>query len=140
MHIDTLNFDLNLDLSDDLANKYLTPPPPLVTSGQLSLGLELSTKMTLNNFINTDNQAITTNLYNLIELESKKITNNQNICENSLYLYGPRGSGKTHLLHGICHLANEKQLSSILSMHITSRYCISSNRFICSSVMDFASR
>ena len=125
MHIDTLSLglglgldldlDLDLDLSDDLANKHLnpTPPPPLVTSGQLSLGLELSTKMTLNDFINTDNQAITTNIYNLIELESKKITHNQNICENSLYLYGPKGSGKTHLLHGICHLANEKQLSSI---------------------------
>ena len=79
MHIDTLNFDLNLDLPEYMTHKHNNTniTPPLVTSGQLSLGLELSTKMTLNNFINTNNQAITTNIINIIELESKKITNNQ---------------------------------------------------------------
>ena len=67
--------------------------------------------MTLNNFINTKNETITEYIRNLLNLEYKKQSNK--ILEKNLYIYGKSGSGKTHLLHGICNLANEKQLSSI---------------------------
>ena len=111
-----MNIDLlNLDLPEEMVKNHQAydPHPPIVTSGQVSLGLELSTRMTLNNFINTENKTIISNIYNLIDLHSNNASVTNQVGENTLYLYGPKGCGKTHLLHGICHLANQKQLSSI---------------------------
>lgn len=98
-------------MSTDTKSLTTPQPPPLITYGQLSLGLGLSNKMTLNNFINTENKTITEYINNLLTAEHKE--NLSEILEKNLYIYGESGSGKTHLLHGICNLANEKQLSSI---------------------------
>ena len=85
---------------------------PLAFSGQLSLGLELSNKLTLDNFIIGQNKAIL-NFINSLILSSKKNSKTNYNPDKCLYLYGASGTGKTHLLQSICHQATQNQLSAI---------------------------
>lgn len=85
---------------------------PMAFSGQLSLGLELSNKLTLNNFITGQNEAILSFIKSLI-FNTKKNNQPDYTSDKCLFLYGPSGTGKTHLLNGICHQATNNQLSAI---------------------------
>ena len=85
--------------------------PPVVLSGQLSLGLETPKAITLDNF-NSDNNKTTLTIINKLLKTSKQIKSDFD-TEKSLYLYGPSGCGKTHLLKAIAHQATKLKLSSI---------------------------
>ncbi len=72
-------------------------------SMQLSLGLELEPSVSLGNFNFKGNQKVRVHLEQLL--------NNQG--EKFLYLYGPEGSGKSHLLQGACVKVMERHESAM---------------------------
>ncbi|MBV9576053.1 MAG: DnaA regulatory inactivator Hda [Gammaproteobacteria bacterium] len=72
-------------------------------STQLPLGLSLKDEATFDNFYAGKNLEIITALKKTIEGKA----------ERSIFLYGSRGQGCTHLLHACCHYANQHQLSSV---------------------------
>jgi len=76
---------------------------PSDISMQLSLGLELEPSVSLGNFNGKGNQKVLSQLDQLL--------NNQG--EKFLYLYGPEGSGKSHLLQGACVKIMEQHESAI---------------------------
>lgn len=72
-------------------------------SPQLSLGLELEPTVSLSNFNTAGNEDVVSHLRELLT----------NQGEPFIYLYGPRGSGKTHLLQAICSAAMKNLDSAI---------------------------
>lgn len=66
---------------------------------QLALRVGLRDGITFDNFLPDKNEAL------LHQLRSGS--------EPFLYLWGAAGSGKSHLLHALCHAANERGVSSI---------------------------
>ncbi len=98
--------------TDEIEDTFSSPLSPLAFSGQLSLGLELSNKLTLDNFITGQNKAVLNFIRSL--LYNTHTQNNPNYNpDKCLYLYGASGAGKTHLLQSICHQATQNQLSAI---------------------------
>lgn len=75
-------------------------------SMQLSLGLELEPSISLGNFNFKGNQKVRLHLDQLLN-------NQDNQGEKFLYLYGPEGSGKSHLLQGACVKVMERHESAI---------------------------
>ncbi len=70
---------------------------------QLSLGLELNYSKTLENFYPGSNLELVKAVSSLLEGES----------ENFIYVFGPSGLGKSHLLQAACHEAKRLCVSSI---------------------------
>lgn len=69
---------------------------------QLLLNVKLRDDATFENFYIGDNKELLSHLHALISNSEKFI-----------YLWGNAGSGKTHLLQAICHLAQQNNLSAI---------------------------
>lgn len=69
---------------------------------QLPLAFQRQDSLTLDNFIDGDNQSL---LHGIRQLMAGD--------ERYLYLYGARGSGRSHLLQAACHLAEQQGLSSV---------------------------
>ncbi len=65
--------------------------------GQLPLGLEVRSPSRLDDFVFGDNEA-------LLQLLQRQL---QEHGESQLYIHGPRGSGRSHLLLGQCNAARE---------------------------------
>ena len=72
-------------------------------SSQLSLGLELNYTKTLENFYPGSNLELVKAIETLLQGES----------ENFIYVFGPVGLGKSHLLQAACHEAKRYCVSSI---------------------------
>jgi DnaA family protein len=72
-------------------------------SAQLSLGLELNYTKTLENFYPGSNLELVRAIEALLEGET----------ENFIYIFGPEGLGKSHLLQAACHEAKRLCVSSI---------------------------
>lgn len=77
-----------------LTNKFST---------QLPLGLSLKDEATFDNFYPGHNSEIVAALKKTVEGSG----------ERSIFLYGSRGQGCTHLLHACCHYANQHQRRSV---------------------------
>lgn len=64
---------------------------------QQTLNVTLNESVSLNNFVTGDNSQLLASLSDAALLSESKI----------IYLWGESGVGKTHLLHGVCHLASK---------------------------------
>ncbi len=70
---------------------------------QLSLGLELEPSVGLDNFYPKKNENVLLHLQRLLHWEGERF----------VYLYGPKGAGKTHLLQGACVEVMKRHESAI---------------------------
>lgn len=70
---------------------------------QLSLGLELEPCITLDNFYPKKNERVLAHIQQLLHWEGERF----------IYLYGPKGAGKTHLLQGACVEVMKRHESAI---------------------------
>lgn len=69
---------------------------------QLPLNIQLIDTATFANFFSGPNQAVVKHLQDLLLLKSYPI----------IYLWGPVGTGRSHLLQACCHMAQELQLTA----------------------------
>lgn len=71
---------------------------------QLPVQFEFNIQQTFSNYYPGSNQEIVTHLQNAINLRTEQL----------IFLWGAKGTGKTHLLNASCQLAHERLLSSFI--------------------------
>ena len=72
-------------------------------SMQLSLGVELEPSVSLDNFYAKKNEKVLSHIQQFLQWEGERF----------IYLYGPEGAGKTHLLQGACLEVMKRHESAI---------------------------
>jgi len=68
---------------------------------QQILNVQLNQSISLDDFVAAGNQQLLHSLHELVTSSESKF----------IYIWGEQGTGKTHLLHGVCHLASRESIS-----------------------------